>query len=97
MSEPFVERVDDFVRIRRVLVSVSDKSGLDQLIPGLLDIAPIPNSTRRGDLSGALPASWFAGSEMPHLGRGVYGPDTRGAGEDFGLQDLPGPVDRDLQ
>ncbi len=36
----FVERVDDFVRIRRVLVSVSDKSGLDQLIPGLLDINP---------------------------------------------------------
>ena len=36
----FVERVDDFVRIRRVLVSVSDKTGLDQLVPGLLEINP---------------------------------------------------------
>ncbi len=48
----FVERVDDFVRIRRVLVSVSDKSGLDQLIPDCSTSTPIPNSTRRGDLSG---------------------------------------------
>ncbi|MGC9350205.1 MAG: hypothetical protein ACP5JG_18840 [Anaerolineae bacterium] len=35
-----VERVDDRVEIRRVLVSVSDKSGLDTLIPGLIEIVP---------------------------------------------------------
>ena len=35
-----VEKIDDYVRIRRVLVSVSDKSGLDILIPGLVDINP---------------------------------------------------------
>lgn len=36
----FVERVDDHVTIQRVLVSVSNKAGLDQLIPGLLRINP---------------------------------------------------------
>ncbi|MGC9520336.1 MAG: hypothetical protein ACP5HG_00465 [Anaerolineae bacterium] len=36
----FVDRVDDWVQIRRVLVSVSDKSGLEALIPGLLEINP---------------------------------------------------------
>ncbi len=35
-----VEKVDNAVKIRRVLVSVSDKSGLDVLIPGLLKINP---------------------------------------------------------
>jgi phosphoribosylaminoimidazolecarboxamide formyltransferase/IMP cyclohydrolase len=35
-----VQQVDDWVTIRRVLVSVSDKSGLDVLIPGLLDVNP---------------------------------------------------------
>lgn len=33
-----VSKVDNAVKINRVLVSVSDKSGLDELIPGLLQI-----------------------------------------------------------
>lgn len=36
----YVEKIDDHVRVERVLVSVSDKSGLDRLIPGLLAINP---------------------------------------------------------
>ncbi len=36
----FVEKVDGWVRVERALVSVSDKSGLDVLIPGLLKINP---------------------------------------------------------
>lgn len=36
----YVERADDRVVIRRVLVSVSDKRGLEELIPGLLAINP---------------------------------------------------------
>ena len=36
----FVEKVDAQVRVERALVSVSDKSGLDLLIPGLLKINP---------------------------------------------------------
>jgi len=35
-----VREVDDWVAIERVLVSVSDKSGLDQLVPALIDINP---------------------------------------------------------
>jgi phosphoribosylaminoimidazolecarboxamide formyltransferase/IMP cyclohydrolase len=35
-----VERVDDLVRIDRVLISVSDKYGLDVLVPGLIEVNP---------------------------------------------------------
>ena len=35
-----VDRCDDGVRIQRVLVSVSDKSGLETLIPALININP---------------------------------------------------------
>jgi len=35
-----VERVDEWVTIRNVLVSVSDKTGLEVLIPGLIDVSP---------------------------------------------------------
>ena len=35
-----MNRTDDLVEVRHVLVSVSDKNGLDLLIPGLLDIVP---------------------------------------------------------
>ncbi len=40
MSINVVNRTDDLVKVQHVLVSVSDKSGLDTFIPGLLDIAP---------------------------------------------------------
>ena len=40
MSKNLVERVDDWVTIRRVLVSVSDKAGLDLLVPALIDANP---------------------------------------------------------
>jgi len=36
----FVDKADDHVTIRRVLISVSDKAGLEELIPGLLAINP---------------------------------------------------------
>lgn len=35
-----VERVDDLVKVRNVLVSVSDKSGLENLIPRMININP---------------------------------------------------------
>ena len=40
MSMNVVDRVDDRVKVRHVLVSVSDKRGLDTLIPGLLEVNP---------------------------------------------------------
>jgi len=40
MSINMVEKIDDRVSVRHVLVSVSDKSGLEDFVPGLLDIHP---------------------------------------------------------
>jgi phosphoribosylaminoimidazolecarboxamide formyltransferase / IMP cyclohydrolase len=40
MSINTVSTIDDLVKINHVLVSVSDKSGLDHLVPKLIDINP---------------------------------------------------------
>ena len=40
MAINVVEKVDGFVKVRNVLVSVSDKSGLESFIPSLLDVNP---------------------------------------------------------
>lgn len=40
MSINIVERIDDFVKVGHLLVSVSDKQGLDDFIPELLKINP---------------------------------------------------------
>ena len=40
MAINVVERIDGFVKIRHVIVSVSDKSGLETFVPSLLDINP---------------------------------------------------------
>jgi len=40
MSINVVARVDDLVKVRNILVSVSDKSGLEQFIPELVEMNP---------------------------------------------------------
>lgn len=40
MALNIVEQIDDAVRVKHVLVSVSDKQGLDRLIPGLVELNP---------------------------------------------------------
>lgn len=40
MTKNVVEKIDDLVKIKTILVSVSDKSGLGTFIPGLLGINP---------------------------------------------------------
>ncbi|MBL0731358.1 MAG: hypothetical protein JJW03_00670 [Desulfosarcina sp.] len=40
MSINVVEKIDDLVKIKHVLISVSDKNGLEQLIPDLIRINP---------------------------------------------------------
>lgn len=40
MTKNVVEKIDDLVKIKTILVSVSDKSGLERFIPGLLGINP---------------------------------------------------------
>lgn len=40
MSINVVEKIDEFVTVRHVLMSVSDKSGLDNFVPRLVEINP---------------------------------------------------------
>jgi phosphoribosylaminoimidazolecarboxamide formyltransferase/IMP cyclohydrolase len=40
MSKNIVEKIDDLVKIQHILVSVSDKRGLDAFIPQLVEINP---------------------------------------------------------
>jgi phosphoribosylaminoimidazolecarboxamide formyltransferase/IMP cyclohydrolase len=40
MSINVVERIDDRVKVRHILVSVSDKQGLDEFIPALVQLNP---------------------------------------------------------
>jgi phosphoribosylaminoimidazolecarboxamide formyltransferase/IMP cyclohydrolase len=40
MSINIVDRIDDQVKVKNILVSVSDKNGLDLFIPQLIDIIP---------------------------------------------------------
>ncbi|MBN2301713.1 MAG: hypothetical protein JXN60_04260 [Lentisphaerae bacterium] len=40
MALNIVERIDDGVKVEHVLASVSDKKGLEDLVPGLLEINP---------------------------------------------------------
>ena len=40
MSINVVERIDEYVKVRHLLVSVSDKQGLNKLIPQILEINP---------------------------------------------------------
>lgn len=40
MALNIVEKIDDIVKVKNVLLSVSDKSGLDSLIPALIEINP---------------------------------------------------------
>jgi len=40
MGMNIVEKIDDKVRVKHVLVSVSDKGGLDTFIPGMIELNP---------------------------------------------------------
>jgi phosphoribosylaminoimidazolecarboxamide formyltransferase/IMP cyclohydrolase len=40
MGKNVVEKIDDQVKIKTILVSVSDKSGLETFIPGLVEVNP---------------------------------------------------------
>ncbi|MFC1482620.1 hypothetical protein ACFL51_02320, partial [Myxococcota bacterium] len=40
MAVNIVEQIDDLVKIRHALISVSDKSGLETFVPGLIEVNP---------------------------------------------------------
>ncbi len=66
MAGNIVETIDDWVRIDRVLVSVSDKSGLDRLIPALLESNPGVHFYSTGGTYRAL-AEILGGQAASHL------------------------------
>ena len=56
MSVNIVREIDNWVPIRRVLVSVSDKAGLDLLVPGLLEVNPAVHFYSTGGTYSAIAA-----------------------------------------
>lgn len=48
MSINIVEKTDDLVTVNNILISVSDKNGLDELVSGLVDINPDINILSTG-------------------------------------------------
>jgi len=62
-----VSQVDDWVKIRRVLVSVSDKSGLAEFVSGLLDIHPNIHFYSTGGTYAAIAQSLGAERAAIHL------------------------------
>lgn len=62
MSLNIVREIDDRVPVRHVLASVSDKTGLDQLIPGLIAACPEVKIYSTGGTFTAIQAMLGAGS-----------------------------------
>ncbi len=69
MSKNLVERVDDWVTIRRVLLSVSDKTGLDSLVPALVEVNPDVRFYSTGGTYGRLAEILGTAGAARHLER----------------------------
>lgn len=67
MAINFVEQIDDAVRIQHVLVSVSDKAGLEAFIPELVRINPLLTLYSTGGTFQALQKCLGAGSAKKNL------------------------------
>jgi phosphoribosylaminoimidazolecarboxamide formyltransferase/IMP cyclohydrolase len=80
MSINVVNRTDDLVKVQHVLVSVSDKSGLDTFIPGLLDIAPQIRFFSTGGTYGRIKEILGAGFEdhLTQVSAYTGQPETQG-------------------
>lgn len=70
-----VERVDDLVTIRHALVSVWDKSGLDLLVPGLIEVIP---DLRIMSTGGTYTTIARAGTHLTRVDDYVGQPETQG-------------------
>ena len=64
MTINIVNRTDDLVKVRHVLVSVSDKSGLETFIPALLEINPEIRFSQPAARLPALERSWAMRREI---------------------------------
>ena len=67
MAVNIVRKIDDRVLIRHVLLSVSDKSGLDELVPALVEINPGIRLFSTGGTHGAIADILGAEKAATHL------------------------------
>lgn len=81
MAGNIVDRIDDWVLVERVLVSVSDKAGLDVLVPALVDINPAVHFYSTGGtfrhLAGIL-GSTGAAAHLTQVSDYTGQPETQG-------------------
>ena len=74
MSMNVVERIDDFVKVRHVLASVFDKSGLETFIPELIRINPeVKIFSTGGTVQKNQGNSRRHGGFLPDTGFGIHG------------------------
>ena len=66
MSINIVERVDDLVKVQNILISVSDKGGLEQFIPQLVEVNPEIRIFSTGGTYGRI-REILAGSDASRL------------------------------
>lgn len=80
MAINIVREIDNLVPIRRILVSVSDKAGLDVLIPGLVQINPEVHFYSTGGTYGAIAAllGEAAGRHLTQVSDYTGQPETQG-------------------
>ena len=95
-----VEKIDDRVRVNHVLISVSDKRGLETFVPRLLAINPGIRIFSTGgtfarirEILGEKADSCL--TQVCRLHRPAGDPGR--TGENPGFQNLPGASHRDLQ
>ena len=67
MAVNVVSKTDDLVSVRHVLLSVSDKSGLDELVPALVEINPEIRLFSTGGTHGAIADILGAEKATAHL------------------------------
>ena len=80
MSINVVERIDDRVKVRNILVSVSDKSGLETFVPRLLEINPELRILSTGGTYGRLSEILGAGGagRLQQVSEYTGQPETQG-------------------
>lgn len=54
MDKNVVDQIDDLVKVRNVLISVSDKTGLEKFVPALVDVNPEVNILSTGGTYGRI-------------------------------------------
>jgi len=75
-----VERIDDAVKVNNILVSVSDKTGLDRLIPALVEVNPGVNIYSTGGTFNRIKEilGGRAGSCLTQVSEYTGQPETQG-------------------